>query len=64
MPTYAQQCFGGEPVEIVSIAEESQVSISAPLPLLILTAGKENKPAGFMEKETLCYKNKQREIES
>lgn len=37
---------------------------SAPLPLLILTKEKENKHAGLMEKEMLCYKNKQREIES
>lgn len=64
MPTCAQQQFGGEPVEIVSTAEKSHVPISAPLPLLILTAEKENKHAGLMEKEMLCYKNKQREIES
>lgn len=37
---------------------------SAPLSLLILTKEKENKHAGLMEKEMLCYKNKQREIES
>lgn len=37
---------------------------SAPQPLLILTKEKENKHAGLMEKEMLCYKNKQREIES
>lgn len=64
-PQCAQQQFGAEPVEIVSTAEKkSPVPISAPLPLLILTAEKENKHAGPMEKEMLCYKNKQREIES
>lgn len=56
--------FGGEPVQIVSTAEESHVPFSAPLPLSILTGEKENKHAGLMEKEVLCYKNKQREIES
>lgn len=50
----------GDPVEIVSTAEESHVPFSAPLPLLILTAEKENKHAGLIEKETFCYKNKQR----
>lgn len=56
--------LGEESVEIVSTAEESHVPFSAPLPLLILTREKENKHAGLMEKEMLCYKNKQREIES
>lgn len=56
--------FGREPAEIVSTAGESHVPSSAPLPLSILTAEKENKHAGLTEKEMLCYKNKQREIES
>lgn len=50
----------GRPCRNFSTAEESHVPFSAPLPLLILTAEKENKHAGLMEKEMLSYKNKQR----
>lgn len=48
--------FGGKPVEIASTTEDAHVRFSAPLSLLILTAEKENKHAGLMEKNALLKK--------